>query len=282
MTADPRRAYYPVMPTFDIAGGAGAIRVVDLREESPVPSGAPPVVFVHGMVGHIGFWNAALASSADRRRSVAIDLRGHGDSATPSDNDYSIEACASDVLAVMDALRLASVVLVGHSYGSCVAIEVAGRAPERVRRLVLIDPPGDFTRLPQQVRDGELDPFLASLDGEGWRAAVTAAWDRALEGSTSGTKTTIKARLANMPRDAMRGMYRSMMSFAAVDALERYLAAPGANVRAVLAPMNSWPFSLHNLVAAIRTATVPDVGHWLMLDAPAPFVAALDDAISGA
>ena len=270
------------MPTFDIPGRSGAIRVVDLREESPQPSGEPPVVFVHGMVGHTGFWNTALAACADRRRAVAIDLRGHGNSAVPSDGDYSVEACAGDVVAVMDALALESVVLVGHSYGACVAIELAGRRPERVDRLVLIDPPGDFTRLSQEMRDGEIVPFLGLLDTDRWRAVLTQAWDRALEGSTAGTAATIRERLAAMPRDAMRGMYRSMMDFRAVDALERYLAAPGANVRAVLAPMNAWPFSLHNLVPAITTATVADAGHWLMLDRPDAFGAALEQAISGA
>ena len=269
------------MPTLQIPGSGGAINVVDLREESAEPSGAAPVVFVHGMVGHTGFWNSALAASADRRRSVALDLRGHGNSDAPRDGDYSIEACATDVLAVMDALSLSSIVLVGHSYGSCVAIELAARHPDRVRRLVLVDPPGDFTRLPTEARDGELEPFLASLDTDGWRRAVTEAWDRALEGSTPGAMATIRSRLAAMPREAMRGMYRSMMHFRAVDALERYLASPGANVRAVLAPMNAWPFSLHNLVPTIRTAVVPNVGHWLMLDAPEPFVAALENAISG-
>src|SRR6476661_8084436 len=66
------------MPTFTIPGKAGPLHFVDLREESPTPSGSLPIVFVHGMVGHTGFWNAALAACADRRRAIALDLRGHG------------------------------------------------------------------------------------------------------------------------------------------------------------------------------------------------------------
>ena len=101
------------MPTFSVPGAAGAIHVVDLREESPAPaSGSLPIVFVHGMVGHTGFWNSALAACADRRRAVALDLRGHGNSAPPSDGEYAVEACADDVLAVLDALALETVVLV--------------------------------------------------------------------------------------------------------------------------------------------------------------------------
>ena len=44
---------------------------------------------------------------------------------------------------------------------------------------------------------------------------------------------------------------------------------------------NAWPFSLHVLVPAVQATVVPDVGHWIMLDAPARFVAALEAAVAG-
>ena len=268
------------MPTFSIPGGAGAIRVVDLREESPEPSGASPIVFVHGMVGYTGFWNSALASSADRRRAVAIDLRGHGNSDAPSDGDYGVEACAGDVIRVLDALVLDQIVLVGHSYGACVTAAVAARVPERVRRLILVDPPGDFTHLTEEVRRTELLPYLAALDGDGWREAVATDFEDALKGGTEETKAIVRARLASTPREALRGMFASMMDFGAVKALERYLATPEASVHAILAPTNVWPFSLHNLLPRITTTVVTGVGHWIMLDEQGRFVEEIERAIS--
>jgi pimeloyl-ACP methyl ester carboxylesterase len=270
------------MPTFNIPGGAGPIHVVDIREESPAPaSGALPIVFVHGMVGHTGFWNATLASCADLRRAVAVDLRGHGNSGPPSDGDYSIPACASDLLDVLDALALDAVVLVGHSYGALVAIEAAARRPEGVRRLVLVDPPGDFTTVSPQMRDEQLLPYLASLEGDDWRSVVENTFDQALAGGTSSTAAAIHARLATMPRDALAAMSRSMMVFEGSDMLRRYLAAPGASAHAILAPANAWPFSLHVLVPTVATTVIPDVGHWIMLDAPDRFIAALGEAVAG-
>jgi pimeloyl-ACP methyl ester carboxylesterase len=269
------------MPTFDIPGGAGPIHVVDLHEESPTPSGALPIVFVHGMVGHTGFWNAALAWCADRRRAVAIDLRGHGNSKAPADGDYSVEGCAGDVLAVFDALGIESAVLVGHSYGALVTIEAAARRPRGVRRLVLVDPPGDFTHMSPQMREEQLLPYLASLDGDNWRAVVQADFDDALAGGTTASAAAVHARLATMPRDAMHGMFESMMNYGGAAALERYLASPGTSVHAVLAPPNAWPFSLHALVPAIQTTVITGVGHWIMMDAPDRFAAALDAAIAG-
>jgi pimeloyl-ACP methyl ester carboxylesterase len=269
------------VPTFSIPGPAGSIHVVDLHEESPEPSGALPIVFVHGMVGHTGFWNAALAACADRRRAVAIDLRGHGNSSAPTTGDYSVAGCADDVLAVIDALALGPIVLVGHSYGTFVTIEVAARRPDAVSRLILVDPPGDFTRLSAEERETQLVPFLESLQSDRWHSVVEGAFEQALVGGTSGAAASVRARLATMPRDAMLGMYRSMFAFPAAATLERYLAAPGAVARAILAPPNAWAFSLHNLVPALQSAVVPDVGHWIMLDAPERFVAALEQAVSG-
>lgn len=269
------------MPTFSIPGTAGSIHVVDLREESPRPSGALPVVFVHGMVGHTGFWNAALAACADRRRAVAIDLRGHGNSKPPTDGDYSVAACAGDVIAIIDELALGPIVLVGHSFGAFVAIETAALRPETVRRLILIDPPGDFTRLSATMRDEQLVPFVKSLESDQWHSAVEGDFEDALAGSTMGAAASVRARLATMPRDAMLGMYHSMFAYRASERLERYLATPGTSAHALLAPPNAWPFSLHNLVPALQSSVVPDVGHWIMLDAPDRFVAALEQAVSG-
>lgn len=255
--------------------------MVDLHEESPTPSGSLPIVFVHGMVGYTGFWNSALAACADRRRAVALDLRGHGNSGAPRDGAYDVKSCADDVLALLDALGLDRVVLVGHSYGAFVTIEAAARRPNVVRRLVLVDPPGDFTHVSTEMRDEQILPFIAALEGDQWRIAAEADFDDALQGSTTAAIAAVHARLATMPRVALLGMYRGMMHYPASASLERYLANPGASAHAILAPPNTWPFSLHVLVPTMRSTVIPDVGHWIMLDAPDRFAAALEDAIAG-
>jgi pimeloyl-ACP methyl ester carboxylesterase len=270
------------MPTFTIPGGAGPLYVVDLHEENPTPSNSVPIVFVHGMVGYTGFWKSALAASADRRRAVALDLRGHGNSGPPRDGAYDVYSCADDVVSVLDALDLKRAVLVGHSYGAFVTIETAARRPDVVQRLVLVDPPGDFTRVATEMRDEHIVPFIAALEGDQWRSIAEGDFDDALQGSTTAAIAAVHARLATMPHAALLGMYRSMMEYPASAALERYLAASKTSAHAILAPPNTWPFSLHVLVPALHSTMVPDVGHWIMLDAPDRFAAALEDAIAGA
>jgi pimeloyl-ACP methyl ester carboxylesterase len=94
-------------------------------------SGAP-VILLHGGLGHSGNWGyqvPALVSAG--YRVVLMDSRGHGRS-TRDARPYSYELMASDVSAVMRALQLAQVSLVGWSDGACTALVLASKAPAQV------------------------------------------------------------------------------------------------------------------------------------------------------
>ena len=96
--------------------------------------GRPPIVFVHGFGCGRADWDAQVAYFSPRHQTVAVDLRGHGDS--PGSADLcSIERYGADVAEVMRALDLPRAVLVGHSMGCRVVIEAALQAPDRAKRL---------------------------------------------------------------------------------------------------------------------------------------------------
>ena len=91
-----------------------------------------PVILLHGGLGHSGNWGyqvPALVGSG--HLAVLIDSRGHGRS-TRDPRPFTYELMASDVLAVMDALSLASAAVVGWSDGACTGLVLARHAPERV------------------------------------------------------------------------------------------------------------------------------------------------------
>jgi pimeloyl-ACP methyl ester carboxylesterase len=91
-----------------------------------------PVILLHGGLGHSGNWAYQVPMLvASRYRAVLIDSRGHGKS-TRDARPYSYELMASDVLAVMDALRIDKASLVGWSDGACTALVLARSAPARV------------------------------------------------------------------------------------------------------------------------------------------------------
>jgi pimeloyl-ACP methyl ester carboxylesterase len=94
-------------------------------------SGAP-VILLHGGLGHSGNWGYQVPALVENGyRAVVIDSRGHGRS-TRDERPYTYELMASDVLAVMDTLRMEQAALVGWSDGACTALILASTAPMRV------------------------------------------------------------------------------------------------------------------------------------------------------
>ena len=105
-----------------------------------------PVILLHGGLGHGGNWGyqvPALVGSG--YRAVLIDSRGHGRS-TRDARPFVYERMAADVIAVMDALRLAKAAIVGWSDGACIALILAMTAAARVSEVFFfgcnMDPSG--------------------------------------------------------------------------------------------------------------------------------------------
>jgi non-heme chloroperoxidase len=102
-----------------------------------VGSGSPVVLLAGFGLSH-EVWDGEVRELADAgHRVVCIDLRGTGRSDKPV-GDYSIARLAADVEAVLDALDLREVTLVGWSFGGQIALALASTSPERVSRLVLV------------------------------------------------------------------------------------------------------------------------------------------------
>ncbi|MFB2936011.1 alpha/beta fold hydrolase [Aerosakkonemataceae cyanobacterium BLCC-F154] len=266
------------MHSKTIATHNGNIHILEV--DAPVESKQLPVVFVHGMACSADIWDAQLAYAARTRRAIAIDLRGHGTSTPPADDDYSPVACATDLLAVLKVLKLDQIVLVGHSYGACVVLAAAAAKPHAIAQLILVDPPIDCTQFPPEVYEAEIAPVQAALATEDWRSTLENSFRGALTGGTSATHDQILARLAATPKAALLGTSRGLFAFKAVEALDRYLATPGAQAHAILAPSNNFPFSLHVLRPTLTITTLPDTGHWLMLDAPELFAGAIETCLA--
>ena len=102
-------------------------------------SADPPVVVLHGITGHARTWDDEAALLAATRRVLVLDQRGHGDSDPAPDGDYSDEALLGDLVAFVETLGLRRCSLLALSLGGRVAINFAGRHPDRVERLVVVD-----------------------------------------------------------------------------------------------------------------------------------------------
>jgi lipase len=101
------------------------------------PTGAP-VLAVHGITAHGRRFRRLAEEAWPERRTVAVDLRGHGRSTY--EGPWSIPQHVTDLIDTMDSLGIGAADVVVHSYGGAIAVALLCRAPERVRRLVLLDP----------------------------------------------------------------------------------------------------------------------------------------------
>ena len=100
---------------------------------------APPLVCLHGLGGHgRRFRRLAEERLARRFRVLAPDLRGHGFSGW--EPPWTIAAHATDVLETISEAGVERAEWVGHSFGGRLVLELAGLAPDRIERAVLLDP----------------------------------------------------------------------------------------------------------------------------------------------
>ena len=100
----------------------------------------PTMVCLHGVTGNAWNWGAFAAGVRSRRRVVALDLRGYGESQWSPTGAYTTADHAADLSCVLDALETdAAVELIGSSWGALVAVAYAAENPGRVGRLVVVD-----------------------------------------------------------------------------------------------------------------------------------------------
>lgn len=126
-------------------------------------SGSPEIVLVHGLSNTAWSWAPIARRLAGTRRTVAMDLRGHGLSDAPT-GTYDPETLAADVIAVAEgsgALADEGVVLAGHGFGGIVAAWAAEALGNRCRRLVLVD--GGWEDI-ATTSEMEPDEFLRGLE----------------------------------------------------------------------------------------------------------------------
>ncbi|HEX8804857.1 MAG TPA: alpha/beta hydrolase [Acidimicrobiales bacterium] len=126
-----------------IAGGERGVVPGDVAlryDEWGAGAGDPPLVLVHGYTGSAADWVHVAPVLGRRRRVLAYDQRGHGDSGRAGAVErYSFDLLVDDLVRFLDHLGLDRVDLLGHSMGGVIALRLALDHPARVRSLVLMD-----------------------------------------------------------------------------------------------------------------------------------------------
>ena len=100
-----------------------------------------PLFLIHGSgpgVSAWANWRLVLPKFGETRRAIAPDMFGFGFTDRPQGMTYNLDVWVDQVIALMDALKIEKTDLVGNSFGGAIALAVAIRHPDRVRRLILM------------------------------------------------------------------------------------------------------------------------------------------------
>jgi pimeloyl-ACP methyl ester carboxylesterase len=249
-----------------------------------------PLVLVHGAGTSSAIWRRTVPLLAgDHRRVVAPDVPGYGGSPAAGPG-FALEEVTDRLAAGLDDAEMpAPYDLVGHSMGGAIAILLATRHPERVRRLVLVAPAG-LAALPR---------LAAGLLGA--VAAPFAAARRTLATPLAGSALVRRLALAGVARDGARVPAEHARAVLASSAGATRIgpglaSAATADLRDALASIRAplglvWgehdPVIPPRRIDVIRAArpdvelsVVPDTAHAPMLERPEAFCAALEDVLA--
>jgi pimeloyl-ACP methyl ester carboxylesterase len=257
--------------------------------------GVPGIVLVHGLSASGWVWAPVARRLIAARRTVALDLRGHGLSDAPTDTGaYDLDVLAEDVVAVAEGSGLLgdgpTVTLVGHGFGAIAAAAAAALLGDRCARLVLVD--GGLESIPDATGI-DADEFLRGLDEppevmrsmgayladrRGWDPA---SWDADQErAARSAVVETPAGRLVPATRPhALEASVRTMFAYRPEVELAQ-VAAPIVAIRrvtpgddAAVMPGADAPAGLGG--AAVTVIDIPAPGHNLLRYRPDEVTAAI-------
>ncbi|MER5946961.1 alpha/beta hydrolase [Streptomyces sp. NPDC001904] len=230
-------------------------------------AGAEPArVWLHGLGAVSSAYHAHVAARPELagRRSLFVDLPGHGISDRPADFGYTLEDHADALAVALDAAGVSEAEIVGHSMGGAVAIVLAHRRGDLVSRLVVtegnLDPYPPLTAGSSGIASYEEDAFVTGggyarvLENVGpvWAATMRLtdplALHRSAVGLVRGTEPTMRHMLEALDIDRV---YVQGALSGELPGAERLTAS------------------------SVRIVEVPGAGHNVMFDNPDAFVAAV-------
>ncbi len=287
--------------------GLAGVAVIAQTSSSPAPQtisangttlpyvaqgSGPPVVYVHGAVADLRFWEPQRAAFAEQHRFVSYSQRYHGAGAWTDDGtQYSADTHAADLAAFIKALELGPVHLVGLSYGGTVAALLAMKEPGLLRTLTLAEP--SLFALLAESPEGKV-----AL--EEWTQGAVPIMTALKAGDNVGATKHLIAlvtgesveNFAKLPPDFQRGLLENARTlprlFAAppptitCDAVRR-IQVPTLVIRGERTPrfFTATNAAVSRCIAGSKALTITNASHAMSIDNPVEFNRAVVAFIGG-
>ena len=252
----PRWKQLPTPAPMPRATASGYARLNGIQLYYAVYGHGQPVVLLHGGLGNSDYWGNQVSALARHAAVVVIDSRGHGRS-TRNAQPYSYELMSSDVLGVMDQLRIRRARLIGWSDGGIVGLVLAIHHPERLSGVFAFgansDPSGAN---PDVGHNATFNTYIARTESDYRRLSKTP-------GDFNGFLTAISTMWANEPH--ITGQLKTIRVPVTI--------ADGQYDEAIL---RQHTVMMSKAIPGARLVILPGVSHFAMLQNPQEFNLALE------
>ncbi|MFI8849937.1 alpha/beta fold hydrolase [Streptomyces sp. NPDC053499] len=232
-----------------------------------VPGQEPPRVYVHGLgaTSPAYFTEVAVHPLLAGRRSLLVDLLGHGISDRPTDFDYTLESHADALATALTSAGVSGAELIAHSMGGSVAIVLAARHPSLVSRLVLVD--ANLDPIPPMTASASSSGIASYSEQE----FVAGGWEEVRDRVGAHWWSTM--RLAGREALHRSAVHLTRGTVPTMRELLRDLKIP----RTYLLPEADGPLPGADALteAGVSVVAIPDCGHNIMLDNAEAFVSAI-------
>jgi pimeloyl-ACP methyl ester carboxylesterase len=247
----------------------------------PFDATRPTVVFIHGVLNDHSVWTLQTRYFAHHGWNVlAVNLPGHCRSA--GEPPRTVEEGADFLLALLDAAGVQQAALVGHSFGSLIALETAARAPQRVKQLVLVGTASPMKVSPALLDNAKNDPMKAIQMVNVFSHSMLAPPPSSLGPGTwllGASRALMKRVLAS--NQQVNVFHRGFVACDSYAGGEAAMAKVQCPVLFVLGRNDAMtpPKAAQPLQAKARDArtVVVDAGHQMMTEAPDAVLFALTD-----
>jgi len=250
-----------------------------------------PVVLLHGFTGRADAWGELAERLARRRRVIAFDLPGHGDSPAPADPSAArLPRVADALVGALDALRVGDAVWLGYSLGGRLALHVAAAHPARVRALVLESTSPGLADAAERRARAAADARLAdAIERDGLERFVDAWLAQPLFATQAELPAEVRARERARRLTGSAGGYAAAlraMSVGEQDPLWQHLGSLAMPVLLLAGARDVKYARIARAMAArlpdARLALIEGAGHAVHLERPDAWLAAAEPFLDAA
>lgn len=250
----------------------------------------PPLLLIHGLFDLLETWERLMPLLSDRFKLCAVDLPGFGKSRLPEEWGESLSGMIEAVVAFLDWKGIEKISMIGSSMGGGIALGIAGRYPERIDRIVLLNPYG-FPSPPvaaEVARSrilGTLLPYL--LNKPVLKRCARALFSRSLHDPRLLTDALVERVITPFATlRQRRDLFRFLQGISTETMLEIDALLPqiGQPVLILWGEKDRWltidhADRLHQRLPNSRLILLPDCGHLPQMEKPKEVAGALSEFI---